>query len=158
MWETHFRALGWEDPLEKGMATHSSTLAWKIPWTEEPGRLQTMELQRVRHDWETSLSFFLSVENIPSYNPDHFLFCTFMRKNREKLSNLETVQWTFGDIYFQGLYYKARALYLIFHFMFHSRYPDSSSFSMTFFSSVTHLKGMMSSKWFCLSHTHSISP
>ena len=104
------------------------------------------------------LSFFLSVENIPSYNPDHFLFCTFMRKNREKLSNLETVQWTFGDTYFQGLYYKARALYLIFHFMFHSRYPDSSSFSMTFFSSVTHLKGMMSSKWFCLSHTHSISP
>ena len=113
---------------------------------------------RVRHDWVTSLSFFLSVENIPSYNPDHFLFCTFMRKNREKLSNLETVQWTFSGIYFQGLYYKARVLYLIFHFMFHSRYPDSSSFSMTFFSSVTHLKGMMSSKWFCLSHTHSIFP
>ena len=39
MWETHVRSLGREDPLEKEMATHSSTLAWKIPWTEEPGRL-----------------------------------------------------------------------------------------------------------------------
>ena len=50
MQETWARYLGWEDPLEKEMATHSSTLAWKIPWTEEPGRLQSMELQRVRHD------------------------------------------------------------------------------------------------------------
>ena len=50
MWETWARYLGWEDPLEKEMATHSSTLAWKNPWTEEPGRLQSMELQRVRHD------------------------------------------------------------------------------------------------------------
>ena len=50
MWETQVRSLGWEDPLEKEMATHSSTLAWKIPWTEEPGRLQSKELQRVRHD------------------------------------------------------------------------------------------------------------
>ena len=41
---------GWEDPLEKGMATHSSPLAWRIPWTEEPGRLQSMGLQRVGHD------------------------------------------------------------------------------------------------------------
>ena len=48
--ETQVRSLGWEDPLEKEMATHSSTLAWKIPWTEEPGRLQSMESQRVRHD------------------------------------------------------------------------------------------------------------
>ena len=44
------RALGQEDPLEKEMATHSSTLAWRIPWTEEPGGLQSMELQRVGHD------------------------------------------------------------------------------------------------------------
>jgi len=39
MWETHVQSLGWEDPLEKGMATHSSILAWRIPWTEEPSRL-----------------------------------------------------------------------------------------------------------------------
>ena len=44
------RFLGQEDPLEKGMATHSSTLAWRIPWTKEPGRLQSMGSQRVRHD------------------------------------------------------------------------------------------------------------
>ena len=50
-WETWVRSLGQEDPLEKEMATHSSILAWKIPWTEEPGRLQsTMGLQRVGHD------------------------------------------------------------------------------------------------------------
>ena len=49
-WETQDRALGWEDPLEKEMATHSSTIAWKIPWTEEPGRLQSMGSQRVGHD------------------------------------------------------------------------------------------------------------
>ena len=50
MWKTWVRSLGWEDPLEKEMATHSSTLAWKIPWTEEPVRLQSMGLQRVGHD------------------------------------------------------------------------------------------------------------
>ena len=50
MQETWVRSLGQEDPLEKEMATHSSTLAWKIPWTEERGRLQSMGLQRVRHD------------------------------------------------------------------------------------------------------------
>ena len=50
VWETQVRSLGWEDPLEKEMATHSSTLAWKSPWTEEPGRLQSMGLQRVGHD------------------------------------------------------------------------------------------------------------
>ena len=48
--ETWVRSLGLEDPLEKEMATHSSTLACKIPWTEKPGRLQSMGLQRVRHD------------------------------------------------------------------------------------------------------------
>ena len=48
MWEAWVRSLGREDPLEKEMATHSSTLAWKIPWREEPGRLQSMGSQRVR--------------------------------------------------------------------------------------------------------------
>ena len=50
MRETGVRSLGWEDLLEKEMATHSSIHAWKIPWTEEPGGLQTMGSQRVRHD------------------------------------------------------------------------------------------------------------
>ena len=48
--ETWVQSLGWEDPLEKVMATHSSILARRIPWTEEPGRLQSMESQRVGHD------------------------------------------------------------------------------------------------------------
>ena len=50
MQETQVQPLGWEDPLENGMATHSSILAWRIPWTEEPGKLQSMGLQRVRLD------------------------------------------------------------------------------------------------------------
>ena len=50
MLETRIRSLGREDPLEKGMATHSSTLAWKIPWMEEPGKLQSVGSQRVGHD------------------------------------------------------------------------------------------------------------
>ena len=54
MQETHVRSLDWEDPLEKGMTTHSSILAWRIPWTEEPGELQSTGSQRVRHDWVTN--------------------------------------------------------------------------------------------------------
>ena len=57
-WETRVQSLGREDPLEKEMATHSSILAWRIPWTEEPGRLQSTGLQRVGQDWATSLSLF----------------------------------------------------------------------------------------------------
>ena len=56
MWETPVQSLGQEDPLEKEMATHSSTLAWKIPWTEKPGRLQSMGWQRVGHNLATSLT------------------------------------------------------------------------------------------------------
>ena len=56
MQETPVQSLGWEDPLEKEMATHSNILAWRTPWTEEPGRLQSTGSQRVGHDWATSLS------------------------------------------------------------------------------------------------------
>ena len=51
------RSLGWEDPLEEGMAAHSSILAWKTPWTEEPGGMQSMGPQRVRHDWSDLACF-----------------------------------------------------------------------------------------------------
>jgi len=50
MWETQVQSLGWEDLLEEGMATHSSILAWRIPWTKEPSGLQSMGSQRVEHD------------------------------------------------------------------------------------------------------------
>ena len=58
MWEIWFQSLGRKHPLEKEMATNSTILAWKIPWTEEPGRLQSMGSQRVGHDWVTSLSLW----------------------------------------------------------------------------------------------------
>ena len=53
MWETRLPSLGWEDPLEEDMATHSSIVAWRIPWMEESVGLQSVGLQRVRHDWAT---------------------------------------------------------------------------------------------------------
>ena len=59
--ETRVQSLGWEDPLEKEMATHSSILAWKVSWTEEPGGLQSMGLQRVRHDWATNTYLLIHV-------------------------------------------------------------------------------------------------
>ena len=71
MWETLVWSPGQEDPLEKGMATHSSTLAWKIPWMEEPGRLQSMGSQRVGDDWATSLVHLLS----KSFLFFFFFFC-----------------------------------------------------------------------------------
>ena len=58
MQKTWVQSLGWGDPLEKEAAIHSSTIAWKIPWTEEPGSLQSMGSQRVGHDWATSLSLY----------------------------------------------------------------------------------------------------
>ena len=61
MWETWVRSLGWQDLLEKEMVTHSSILAWRIPWTEEPGRQQPMGSQRVRHDWVTNTHMVLIV-------------------------------------------------------------------------------------------------
>ena len=65
MWQIWVRSLGPEDPLEKEMATQCSILAWKIPWTEEPGRLQSTGSQRVGHDWATSLHFQYSCRKIP---------------------------------------------------------------------------------------------
>ena len=82
MWETQVQSLSWEDPLEKEMATHSSILAWKIPWTEEPGRPQSMGWQRVRHDWATSLSLkmFKRATTIKCY----FLLILYLKDNLAK--------------------------------------------------------------------------
>ena len=68
MRETWVWSLGWEDPLKKEMAIHSSTIAWKIPWTEEPGRLQSMGSQRVGHDWATSLSCSCQYHSFDDYS------------------------------------------------------------------------------------------
>ena len=87
MLETQVRSLGGEDPLEKEMATYSSILAWKIPWTEEPGRLQSIGLQRAEHDWACTRShththththtgcLIVSGVNLPS--PIFLSSCTF---------------------------------------------------------------------------------
>ena len=65
--ETQVQSLGWEDLLEMEMVTHSSALAWKTPWMEEPGGLQSMGSQRVRHDWVTSLHFILTCDSLQEY-------------------------------------------------------------------------------------------
>ena len=70
MWKTQVHFLGWEDPLEEGMATHSSILAWRIPRAEESGRLWSMGSQRVRHDAVTNtdmcMSVYLLLQVVPS--------------------------------------------------------------------------------------------
>ena len=76
MRKTRVQSLDREDSLEKEMATHSSILAWRISWTEEPGRLQSTGSQRVRHDWVTSLHFFTSAvltshKIVPNMLPDN---------------------------------------------------------------------------------------
>ena len=76
MWETQVRSLGQEDPLEKAMATHSSTLAWKNLWTEKPGRLQSMGSQRVEHASVTSLTPLQKVLVLYSHVPrTRLLYC-----------------------------------------------------------------------------------
>ena len=69
MQETWVRFLGWEDPLEKEMAIHSRTIAWKIPWTEEPGRLPSVGSQRVGHYWATSLWLFTFMHQRRKWQP-----------------------------------------------------------------------------------------
>ena len=72
--ETWVRYLGWEDPLEKEVATHSRILAWKISWTEEPGGLQSMRSQRVGHDWATNTYLLvLLIYKIFSFSPEVFI-------------------------------------------------------------------------------------
>ena len=67
VWDTRAQSLGLEDSQEKVMATHSSVLAWEIPWTEEPGGLQSMGSQRIRHDLATNTSIILSLSWIQRF-------------------------------------------------------------------------------------------
>ena len=82
-------SLGQEDPLEKETATHSSTLAWKIPWMEEHGRLQSTGSQRVGHDWATSLHF------IPMRSGDSLM--AQPRKNLPEVQETEMWVWSMGQ-------------------------------------------------------------
>ena len=80
VWETQVRSLGWEDPLEKDMATHPSILSCRIPWTEEPGGLQSTGSQRVGHDWATThthLDFKMITLSWFFFSPSELLFLIF---------------------------------------------------------------------------------
>ena len=91
MQETQVRSMGGEDLLEKEMAPHSSIFAWEIPGTEEPGRLQSMGSQRVRHDWATSLSLFLLCTGEGNGNP---LQCSCLENPRDGLALSRTwLKW-----------------------------------------------------------------
>ena len=92
MQETQVQSLGWEDLLEKEMVSHSSILAWKIPWMEEPGKLKSMGSQRVRHDWATSLSLYVifTTNNPLSLVP--FLI-EFLLENGLKISVVKSIRF-----------------------------------------------------------------
>ena len=83
VWETQFWSLSWEESLEKEMATHSSILAWRIPWTEEPGGLQSVGSQRVGHAWATN-TFTLLVLNFYIALFRSWLFFLFSFKAERK--------------------------------------------------------------------------
>ena len=79
--ETWVWSLGWEDPLEKGMATQSSILVWRIPWTGEPGGVQSMGSQRVRHDWgDLAYKHMHDLPKLPNYlfTPSNHKFVTWV--------------------------------------------------------------------------------
>ena len=90
--ETQVRSLGQEDSLEKEMATHSSVLAWKIPWTEEPGGLQSMGSQRVRHDWVTTHTHTYTQSIMAKGQPAKFIFC-FWHLPHDALGQGKSLIW-----------------------------------------------------------------
>ena len=98
MRETWVRSLGGEDPLEKEMATHSSTLAWKIPWTEEPCRLQSMGSQRDGHDLATSLTQQLIVELRTLRSRDVGMCSEFQSKRESNHVGVCVLPWLFIPI------------------------------------------------------------
>ena len=93
MWETWVRFQGREDPLGKEMATHSSIVAWRIPWTEEPGGLQSMGLQRVRPDWATLLTYLLNTKHRCSIQ-DRTSLVAQMAKNLPGMQEIQV--WSLG--------------------------------------------------------------
>ena len=96
--ETWVWSLGQEDPLEKGMAIHSSILAWRIPWTEEPGSLWPRGSQRVRHDWVTNIDFFTF------FLKSKMLYWQVVsHENKHRVYNIFVDRETFHNIVYQYL-------------------------------------------------------
>ena len=121
--EIQFRSLGGGDPLEKEMATHSSILAWRIPWTEEPGGSQSMGLHRVRHDWSNFVQehvqwpqykslfrfSFIFIDSLLTYLPFLFCFCigrVSLPCKKNRLSIWVANLWTY--VFLKNVFYHSR--------------------------------------------------
>ena len=104
MWVTWVGSLGWEDPLEKGMVTHSSIFPWRIPWTEEPGRLQSLGLQKVRHDWITKHTTYLECikDNCIKFSC-LFLHCSGIYIKYYVISQIVTMHWVLVTFRYETL-------------------------------------------------------
>ena len=123
IWETWVWSLDWKDPLEKGMATYSSILAWRIPWTKKSGKLQSMGWQRVRHDWATFTFTFqrcliywrkkihqrlLLNVNISQYSSRLHCFLSYIRVFSSLLSHTSTQNYVC-----YGAYHTEKISYLL---------------------------------------------
>ena len=95
MQETQVGSLGWEDSLEKWMATHSSILAWRIPWTEEPDGLQSMEVQRVWHNWEPNTCTFFHIWLVTTAEPQkkHFFLSHIQASQAAAVLQISLIQF-----------------------------------------------------------------
>ena len=95
--EMRFQSLGWEDLLEKGIATHSSILAWRIPWTEEPGGLQSMGLHRVAHNWSdlacTHANFIVSLTCFGAKHLEELLLISLFLGFLERSDLILSILW-----------------------------------------------------------------
>ena len=100
MWETQVWSLGWEDPLEKEMATHSSILTWRIPRTEEPGELRFMGSQRVRHDQVTNTHTHTLYYNLKalSWKKNTIINWHLGEPIRKQISIVQLSVWTQGGL------------------------------------------------------------
>ena len=107
MQETWVWSLGWEDPLDEEMATHSNTLAWKIPWMDEHGGLQSTRLQRVGHDWATSLSFYIPHWTHPMLTTEHCCLPIYIISTKclKTLLGLFTIQETVNPLNYLSCQY-----------------------------------------------------
>ena len=101
MQETWVWSLGWEDPLEKGLATHSSILAWRIPWKEKPGGLQSMVSQRIGYDWASNTFTFFPLKG--SYQPKKKKKINYKRQMCEVDMLISFMQESFTNVYIQQI-------------------------------------------------------
>ena len=118
IWETWVWSLGREDPLEKEMATHSSTLAWRIPWMEESGRLQSMGSQTLRQDWATSLSLSFKCFVTCLLLPFRLFVCNFLSFLLKPSGNQEWLYFFFPKFSTQ------QSLAYFLRLIFNVNFPD----------------------------------